>query len=397
MHETALPGPGDRPLADRVQTTSYSDDAPGRSEAPERREIRVTQLDIARAAGVHNTTVSLALRNNPVIPLATRERIQTLARTLGYRPDPALQALANYRKSRSTTHRAEPLAYLTSAETRWGWRKTKAEELYFIGAKRRALERGYELEPFWLGEPGMNPRRMGQVLFNRGISGVVLAPATGADMNALDLSWDLFSTVRIGGVQTGGPALNSVTNDCEGSLRLAVQEVLTAGFRRIGLLLPSELDCASNRVWSLGFMTEQVRTELSPRIPVCQVDSYESALMTPEKTEALVKVASWFAEYEPEVVLGFRPHSLAMLSALSLVIPSDVAFVDLSCESEDPAVAGVRQSCEETGAMAVDLLASQLQQNQRGVPKLATITFVSGSWQDGASLPKTTKPVLAAS
>ena len=60
-------------------------------------EKRTTMADIARKAGVHVTTVSLALRNHPRLPASTRERIQALAKELGYVPDPFLRALVTYR------------------------------------------------------------------------------------------------------------------------------------------------------------------------------------------------------------------------------------------------------------------------------------------------------------
>ena len=39
-------------------------------------ERRVTLSDIAKKAGVHVTTVSLAMRNHPRLPETTRQRIQ---------------------------------------------------------------------------------------------------------------------------------------------------------------------------------------------------------------------------------------------------------------------------------------------------------------------------------
>ena len=55
---------------------------------------RVTQLDVAREAGVHRSTVSLAFRNHPSIPAETRERVMRVAKKLGYTIDPMLAALA---------------------------------------------------------------------------------------------------------------------------------------------------------------------------------------------------------------------------------------------------------------------------------------------------------------
>jgi LacI family transcriptional regulator/LacI family repressor for deo operon, udp, cdd, tsx, nupC, and nupG len=53
----------------------------------------VSIADIARVAGVSHTTVSRALRGSPLISLNTRERIQQLAREMGYTPNAIAQSL----------------------------------------------------------------------------------------------------------------------------------------------------------------------------------------------------------------------------------------------------------------------------------------------------------------
>ncbi len=380
------------PLAPhRHPTFALMSDAPSLSSAaadPARiPRARVTQLDIARVAGVHNTTVSLALRNSPAIPVATRQRIQAVAVELGYRPDPALQALASYRKALAVTHEAQPIAYVTNDATRWGWRKNPGDERYFLGAQRKAAERGYQLEHFWLGEPGMNPRRLSHVLFSRGISGVVLAAHRTLGGGTPELDWDRISTVVIGHVAET-PRLHSVTNDRACALRLALQQARAAGYRRPALLLPANLDAESGSAWSLGFITEQIRLAIEPRIPVFHHDDANGGLHEPVSASTLNRMARWLAEHRPDVILGFRPSTLDHFAALELRIPRDLAFVDLLHETDDPAYAGVQQNCDRAGAVAVELLVSQLQQNLRGIPSVATSTFVVGEWRDGASLPR---------
>ena len=51
------------------------------------REHAVTQRDIAERCGVHQTAVSQALRHDPSISAATRERILAVALELGYDPE----------------------------------------------------------------------------------------------------------------------------------------------------------------------------------------------------------------------------------------------------------------------------------------------------------------------
>jgi LacI family transcriptional regulator len=47
----------------------------------------VTIKDIAKEVGMHHTTVSMALRNSPLLKDATREKIQAIAKQMGYRPN----------------------------------------------------------------------------------------------------------------------------------------------------------------------------------------------------------------------------------------------------------------------------------------------------------------------
>jgi DNA-binding LacI/PurR family transcriptional regulator len=55
--------------------------------------VSVSIKDIARAAGVSHSTVSRALSNSPLVSTATKERIQRLAREMGYSPDAQARSL----------------------------------------------------------------------------------------------------------------------------------------------------------------------------------------------------------------------------------------------------------------------------------------------------------------
>lgn len=59
----------------------------------------VTIKDIARVAGVHHTTVSLALRNSKALKEETREKIRALAFEMGYRANLLAQGFRNQRTS----------------------------------------------------------------------------------------------------------------------------------------------------------------------------------------------------------------------------------------------------------------------------------------------------------
>lgn len=81
----------------------------------------ITMADVARAAGVHQTTVSLALRSHPRIPENTRKRIQQVAEEMGYRPNPLVSALIAQRRLGLAFSSGSVLAYLHSQHTNDGW------------------------------------------------------------------------------------------------------------------------------------------------------------------------------------------------------------------------------------------------------------------------------------
>src|SRR3954467_7024054 len=101
-------------------------------------ERRVTLAVIAKKAGVHVTTVSLALRNHPRLPETTRQRIHALATQMGYRPDPMLRALVSYRGKVMERRNTPTLAYVTNWTTRWGWKKVTAHPDFYAGAEAMA-------------------------------------------------------------------------------------------------------------------------------------------------------------------------------------------------------------------------------------------------------------------
>ena len=59
----------------------------------DRRFQPVTLTDVARHAGVSQSTVSRALRDDPRVSLATRERIRLIATTINYSPNLMAQSL----------------------------------------------------------------------------------------------------------------------------------------------------------------------------------------------------------------------------------------------------------------------------------------------------------------
>ncbi|HWA27414.1 MAG TPA: LacI family DNA-binding transcriptional regulator [Lacunisphaera sp.] len=352
---------------------------------------RVTMAVVARQAGVHTTTVSLALRNHPSLPLATRQRLQQLAAEMGYRRDPALSALVAYRRQ-SRPNRSNPLlGYITHWDTRYGWKDLPAHRQFFEGCTAKAADLGYQLEHFWLGEPELSHRRMSRILYSRGIVGLIIASHRTEFTAPLDFEWSKFSAVKID-FAPRDQLLHIITNDQRTIISQAVRRVQAAGYRRIGFVMPHWWDEFVELAWSAGFLAEQQRFAAPDRIPILYYSTphLPAASAPPRGPDYVVPAAAlsaWFKTHRPEVIVSFGPFVLGSLATLGFSIPRDVAFVETFLEKTDGSIAGIRQNCRRVGELAVEILAGQLHQHVYGVPAIPTATLVEGTWYDGASLP----------
>ncbi|WP_404424195.1 LacI family DNA-binding transcriptional regulator [Nibricoccus sp. IMCC34717] len=354
-------------------------------------ERRVTLSVIAKAAGVHVTTVSLALRNHPRLPVATRERLQALAKKLGYRPDPLLRALVAYRGRTASRRSPSTLAYVTNWDTAYGWKKVTAHPQFYEGARKKAEELGYKLVHFWMREPGLTHSRLSGILEARGIHGVVLASHQREADNPVTFNWDNFSAIKVDYLPHK-PELHIVTNDQCGIIRLAVQQVLAAGYKRIGFIMHRGWNHATDRLWAAGFLCEQQVLPENDRVPMLLFPEAEPISEWMNESKASLSISpgvlkEWIQRHQPEVIISKGSFVLPALEALNVKVPRDVAFVDVFLESFDGKTAGVRQNHETVGSLAVEFIAGQLHHNICGIPAIPTTTFVEGTWFAGASCP----------
>ena len=347
---------------------------------------RVTLTDVAKRAGVHYTTVSLALRNHPRLPKATRERLRELAEHMGYRPDPLLHALAEYRNSKKVRQGIATLAYLTNWSSRWGWKQVSSEAEFYLGAEERAAKLGYKLEHFWRGEPQMTDQRLTDVLSARGITGIIVASDDGENIvPALD--WDKFSAVKIGVSPSLSP-LHQITIDRASAIPLALHHVIAAGYKRVGVVLDRTCDEGSALLEAARSFERQVRDAS------VQLATYVfSKPVRPATTDSLYidrqtrAFKSWMVDAAPEVLVSTTGLIRPMLDSMNLAAPLDIAFVDVMLENANGEVAGVKTNCRFAGETAVEALAAQMNQHLYGLPEVATTTLVNGSWVDGESFP----------
>lgn len=132
-------------------------------------EHRVSFAEIAKAAKVDKSTVSLAMSGHPRIPEKTRSRIRAVAERLGYVPDPALASLAAQRWQGRRDHKGLVLAFVCD-DIRTAEPELKA---YLAGVRRQAGLLGYGVEVFSLADYP-NAAALLRVVSQRNLRGMVI-------------------------------------------------------------------------------------------------------------------------------------------------------------------------------------------------------------------------------
>ncbi len=336
----------------------------------------VTLRDIARATGLHYSTVSLALRDSPRLSPATREKIQGTAHTLGYRPDPMLTALNVYRRASSQPRYQATIGWINN----WPRREQLFENPefleYFQGASERAERLGYLLEQFWLQEPGMSPERLNRILRARNIQSILLAPLP--KPNAIKgIDYQHVSAVCFG-YSMQPSVLNVVTNHQFHSMSLLLRHLFGMGYRRPGLCLPTEMDDkAESSYLSSWLLTHWKRPDLGCVPPLLLDDAREEVVAAP--------LRKWLREHQPDVVIGLA-YIGRKTQELGWAVPEQIGFANLSVNLAEPHWSGIYQNNKMIGRGAVDLVVGMLQRGDRGIPEIPIRLSVESTWMPGTTL-----------
>lgn len=339
--------------------------------------FRVSLRDIAKATGLHFTTVALALRDSPKIRLQTREKVKEVAHSLGYRPDAMLAALNAYRVAKRTPHYQATIGWINyCSNRRWIYGVYDFVE-YYKGARERAEQLGYILEEFWMHEEGMTPAGLQHILMARNIRGLLIAPYP-TPRGCPGIDYSEFAAVAFG--YSMQPAvLNVVTNHQTHSMRMAIENIVRMGYRRPGLCISAVTDEKVENSWLETFTFAPKKHPSLAQIPPLMIESY--------KGDAFRK---WMHKYKPDVVIGFggtqNNDAYDGLEAMGFHPPHDIGFVNMSVKDGDAHFSGIDQNHKLVGIKAIDLVVDMIHRGEYGIPKVPMRLLVESTWMPGETL-----------
>ncbi len=335
---------------------------------------RITQKDIARTVGVDKSTVSLALRNHPSIPTATRTKINLAAKKLGYRPDPALASLARHRWAGHTTGHDSAFAYIVDSRMAIH----SAHRRFYPGCLERCYERGYRLQEIDLAAyPTLESAS--RVLYHRNIRGLLVPQLSHTPGPSIeDLPPNQFTVVCLDQGWIKAP-YHLVAPDIFAETRLVWRTVIDRGYRRIGGAIlrhqPPALDDAARIGASFASQQEWLPTD--EHIPLLQ--------SSPDDRGSFL---AWMQMHRPDVVIGFVSRVYRWLIEGGWRVPHDVAFAGLIIVgSESPELTGCLAQKSAIGRNGVDALIAAISEDEWGIPKHQRKLLLQPAWNEGTTLP----------
>ncbi|MBI2498324.1 MAG: LacI family DNA-binding transcriptional regulator [Opitutae bacterium] len=334
--------------------------------------------DVAVRARTSVATVSKCLRGVPTIPLSTRERVNRIAQQMGYRLHPYISALMrNRRKRPAAVAQAPTLAYVTAFPTENGWQREAFFRALHAGARARAEARGYVLQPFWLYRDDMTNERFSEILWARGIRGMLLSPFPRLGME-IRLHWENFSVVAHG-LSLAHPVFHRTSNDHYQSMMLAMQECRRRGYGRPGFALDTPTSERLEFRWEAAYRVAGERLGFTMRIPPLM----QSARWEPDQ------LCRWIRREKPDVVITLMlEDQVKELVRRGVRIPEDVGLVSLSVGQPGSPLSGIFQNPSAMGAVATDQLINMVERNETGIPEDPITLTLGGSWNAGRTVRK---------
>ncbi len=345
-----------------------------------------TMDDVAAEAGVHPTTVSMALRAHPSIPAATRERIVAAARRIGYVRDPLLDAFNYHRLSKLAAKQAPSIAFVVDANSSPYFFGSAYHPLVYEGVRAVAEAQHLSVEIFPLGTREMTATRLNTIIASRGISGVLLSTFTPATQG-IELDWDSYSAVKIESHHLL-PQLDVVSNDQCQAARLCMRKLRELGYRRIGLATARDDESRLQDNFSSGVLVEQAELPDSECVPPllferAGIDKIAAQLVDWVRTYSIDAIMSNWHE-----LLTLVPGESPRISATPLRVPDDLAFASLDVPSDSSHMGGIVQNHRLVGMRAMEQLGVLVKTYHRGAPDNPSATYVPGFWRDGATAPR---------
>ena len=330
----------------------------------------VLLADVARIAGVSQTTASMALRSQGVIAKKTRDLVQKVADELHYRPNLAAAMLGRQRDGRVLP--GVPVAILgMGSKSHYPF----PDHDFVREFSRHATERGFLVsEPEQTAYPEVS--KLLRVLYYRGVRGIVLSH--GFDLAQFQAEDIKAFSILIHGHPPFDVLFHRVGSRVMESTRFAWQTAWNRGYRRIGAALcQHDSPVADDFAREAAVVNSQIRFA-APRLPSFLGSHYDDA-----------GFIRWVKEVKPDAVIGFSVGHYYLLTSAGFRVPEDIGFISLHRGPPDIEVelTGMQEDYRELGRVTSLQLESMIRHYEVGFAPRPHETLVAFIFHEGSTLP----------
>jgi LacI family transcriptional regulator len=324
-------------------------------DMPMRISNRVTAVEVAKAAGVSQPTVSLVLSQNPKARVApeTRARVLKAAEELGYRPNRLAQGLVR--------RRSFALGVIVPGFA------NPVNSAIISGAERVAAQAGYAVLLCEIGDVAVAQHL--KALGDRQIDGVIIAGISEGELADADLR-----RLNVVLVNQASDVLSTVQDDSLSAGTLAAEHLLGLGHRQLAFIGP--VSAASVfRLRERGFAQGLRAASAVPSSDYWQradpsvaggLSAMRALLALPERPTGV---------FCANDLIALGAHKACAIAGVAL--PGELSI--LGCDDIDlgtlvtPELSTITTPKRELGARAVRLLLRQLEGDGKAVPTAQTL------------------------
>ncbi len=340
------------------------------------------QRAIAKALGLSQAAVSLALRGSRRVSKEMREKVKEKAKQMGYRQNAYVRTLMSHIRAGKAMNEQGSLALFIDSPSEADWyRGSRAYQSYDQGILRRASELGFTVERFFLKAPGITPAKADSVIFARGVQGLIFLPPYRGN-RSYAVHWERYACIGIG-MGWGEQDLDVVDQDHLANYVLAFKKLTQSGYQRIGTALSGGHVREHRRGarWMPGYCDCQYSLPESRRIPLFVGDINASSLKEFRK---------WYDRWQPDAFISIDGSERHWFEEMKLKVPGNVAMACLAVPSGS-SFSGIDERNGKAGAAAVDLVVAKIARNEYGIVQEPSVLMIGGRWVDGATTRRPSK------
>jgi LacI family transcriptional regulator len=335
-----------------------------------------TISDVAAAAGVSISTVSLAQRQPARVKPETRDRIAAAVAKLGYVRNASASVLASRAVGVSGVARRSSIAYVKSV-----FRSPDGEELsdpLLQRIERESQRMGYGFELVRLDQT-TRPAAIRSRMLARGVAGIVFGPVKETELvDAVD--WAPFSLVRCNNDTAHIGAHRAESDVFEAAWRVT-QTALKRGYQKIGLSLYRHARGFDDDVRRLGAFRSALADSPGRHAKSGPVFQHPGTW----KKEAFLK---WIREHSLDCVICFNVVEYYWLMDAGIQIPGDLALASLICAGDQGnVVAGCYEDFEQITVTAFQLCDQLIRSRDHGLLGSPRSINIPCLWHEGTTLP----------